>query len=98
DPGIVRGPLRSAIPGMTIGIAIVVVFAVGFIVLLVVADEIMEREPVMRGDEIDGRPGAAPILVVGLARGAEPLCQIRCLGATLPEFAHGIAKLIVPLR
>ena len=40
-------------------VAVVVVLAIGIIVLLVIGDQIVQREAVMGGDEVDAREGSA---------------------------------------
>ena len=57
---------------MIIVVAVAVFFAVRLVMLLVVADEIVEGEAVVRGDEIDARVGtAAAVLVeIGASRQA----------------------------
>ena len=52
---------------MIVGMAVVVVLAIGLVVLVVVGDEVVQREAVVRGDEVDAGPGpaAAPVEEVG---------------------------------
>src|SRR5258706_215547 len=45
--------LLAAIPAEIVAAAVGVLFAIGPIVLLGIADHVLERESVMRGDEID---------------------------------------------
>ena len=52
----------AAVPREVVRVAVAVVFAVRFVVLVVVGDEIVQREAVVRGDEIDARPGLAAAL------------------------------------
>src|SRR2546430_12025217 len=59
----IRRPPRSTLfPYTTLfrSLAVAVLFAVPLVVLLVVADEIVQREPVVRGDEVDARVRPAP--------------------------------------
>ena len=65
---IVGRPLNAAIPASIIIGAVTVVFAVCFVVLLVVGDEIVEREPVVTRHEVDALLGLA--LLVAVNRGA----------------------------
>ena len=50
--------------------AVAVVLAVRLVVLVVVGDEVVEREAVMRGDEIDAGPGLAAAAVEQVGRSA----------------------------
>ena len=60
DLRVVGRAFRAVIPGVIIVVAVAIVFAVGFVVFVVVADEIVERESVVRGDEVDAGIGASP--------------------------------------
>ena len=54
---IVRRPLDPVISRSIVGVAVPVVFTVGFVVLLVVGHEIVERKTIMGSDEVHARPG-----------------------------------------
>jgi hypothetical protein len=63
--------------------AVAILLAVRLVVLAVVGDEVVEREPVVRGDEVDRRPRLAAALVEQVG-GAVPLDladQKRCPAA-----------------
>jgi hypothetical protein len=57
DLGIVGGAFRAHVPTVVVVGAVGVVVAVGLVVLVVVADEVAEREAVVRGDEVDAGVG-----------------------------------------
>ena len=79
--------------------AVVVVLAVGEVVLVVVADEVVQGEAVMRGDEVDRGPGLAPALVEELGRGGEAGGEIgQLVLAADPVFADVVAVAVVPFR
>jgi hypothetical protein len=42
--------------------------AVGLVVLALIADPVLQREAVMRGDEIQRRPGTAPVVIEQIGR------------------------------
>src|SRR6202022_4203397 len=70
DYGRIRGrPLDPVTPAEVGIISVVVVLAVGLIALIVVADQILQSETVMNGNEVDACPGtpAAPAEDVGRA-------------------------------
>src|SRR5690606_23015155 len=79
--------------------AVLVVLEVRLIMLLVVRDEILDGEPVMRGNEIDARPWppAAMIEHVGPAEQATRGIRHRAL-VTLPVGADSVAIATVPFR
>src|SRR6478672_7547271 len=54
----------AVVPGMIIVIAIAILFSVGLVMLLVVTDEVVKGETVVRGDEIDARIEAAPAVLI----------------------------------
>ncbi|MNU90348.1 hypothetical protein D3C71_802130 [compost metagenome] len=78
--------------------AVAPVLAVGLIVLVVVADQIVQGEPIVGGDEID-RCRRAPALVVeqvGRAHDAGgELGQLPAIAA--PERAHVVTEPVIPL-
>ena len=96
--GVVGRPFGAAVPRAVVGVAVLVVFAVRLVVLVVVGNEIVQREAVVGGDEIDARPGLAAAMIELVRRGAEARRQR--LGARLaaPEVAHRVAERVVPLR
>ena len=68
DLRIVCRAFRAAVPGVIVVRAVAVVFAVRLIVLIVVADQIVQREAIMRGDEIDAGRREAAVALVQIAR------------------------------
>ena len=77
---------------------ITVVLTVGRVVLLVVADQVIEREAVVCGDEVNGVRWAAPVVLVQVRRTSQAgseLAQRGCL--TAPEVTHSVAVFAVPL-
>src|SRR5246127_1352981 len=94
---VVRRAFGAAVPRPVIGLAVLVVLAVRIVVLVVVGDEIAERESVMNGDEIDRRRGFTPAVIKQVARRAQPRSKGACRRGSAPEVPHGIAKLVVPL-
>src|SRR5439155_23208545 len=84
---------------MIIVVAIMVLLAVGFVVFLVVANEICESESVVRGDKIDAgvRPFAIVLIKIGAA--SQPIRHFADLPlVALPKTAHGVAIFPVPFR
>ncbi len=53
DAGIVARPLDAAVPAVVVVGAIGIILAVGEVVLLVVRNQVGQREAVMAGDEVD---------------------------------------------
>ena len=96
---VVRGPLGPAVPRPVVVGAVPAVLAVGLVVLVVVGDQVREREAVVRGDEVDrgDRPAAvAEVQVAGAGQPGGELGQRGVLAA--PEIPHRVPVLAVPLR
>ena len=80
-------------------VAVAIVFAVGLVVVVVVGDEVVQREAVVAGDEIDAgvRPAAAPFIEI--AGAAEARGEFGDHAAVaLPEPADRVAVAAVPFR
>src|SRR5208282_2535378 len=98
DVRIAGRPIDPAIPA-EIGVAsVAIIVAVGFIMLVVVADQILQSETVMGGDEIDARPRtpAAVAEDVGRARHARGEIGDEALVA-FPKTPDRVAVLPIPL-
>jgi hypothetical protein len=72
DPGIVGWSLDAAVPGAVLIVAVAVVLEVGLVVLLVVGDEVVECDAVVRGDEVDRRQRAPTAAAVEILRAGKP--------------------------
>src|SRR5262249_54514614 len=98
DGRIVGVPLGAAVPAIVVVAAVAVVFAVGLVVLLVVADEILEGEAVVARDEIDARIGLPPVPLIEVAGSRQSGGHLGGGAAVaFPEAAHVVAILAVPL-
>ena len=64
DFRIVRGAFDAAIPGTIVVGAVAVLLEVGFIVLLFIGDQIVQREAVVTGDEVDALLGFALLVTI----------------------------------
>ena len=65
--GIVRRTLGPTVPAVIIVGAVLVVFAIGLVVFLIVTDEVVEREAIMAGNKIDAGLGLAPVALIQIA-------------------------------
>src|SRR3712207_7557070 len=64
----------------------------------VLGDQVVEREPVVRGDEVDARHRAPAGVLVEVGRAGEPAGELADGGGlAAPEVADGVAVLAVPL-
>src|SRR5436190_14221165 len=63
---IVGWALGAAVPTPIVVVTVLVILEIGFVMLLVVRDEIEEGEAVMGGDEIDTCPWFAPSIVIDI--------------------------------
>ena len=99
DIGIVGRSFGAVIPTVIGVMAVAIVLAVRFVVLVVVADDVVQRETVMGGDEVHARPrlAAAPVEDVAGRRQAGAERREKTFVA-LPEPAHDVAILVVPFR
>ena len=91
--------LDAAVPRAVVRLAVAVVLAVGLVVLVVVRDEVAQREAVVGGDEVDRRrrpPGVGLVQVGAAGEAVAELGQRRRLAA--PEVADRVAVAAVPLR
>src|SRR5690606_30777548 len=97
--GVVGLAFDAAIPAVVFRDAVPIAFAVRLVVLFVVADEILKREPVMRRDEIDAGPGPPSAAVEQIGRAGDTLCDLADQPAvTAPEAPDRVAVLVVPFR
>ena len=84
---------------MIVVVAVVVVLAVGFVVFLVVADEIVQGEAIVRGDEIDARIRAAAAVLIQIGAAREPIGDLADAAfVAFPKTAHFVAIFAVPFR
>ena len=96
---IVGGTLSATVPGLVVIRAVLVVFAVGLVVLLVVGDQVAQREAVVGDDEVDRRDRATTGVGVQIAGSRETRSEFAQRGRfTAPEVAHRVAVATVPFR
>src|SRR5215831_3593013 len=88
DARVFRWTFDPAVPGIVVVGAVLVVLAVGLVVLVVVGDQVTQREAVMRGEEVDAAGGSASAQTIQVAAAAESVRQLGDLAwITLPEAA-----------
>src|SRR6202042_3652144 len=97
DPRLVGRAFDAAVPGAVRIVPVLVALEVGLVVLRVVRDELVEREAVMGGDEVDRRVRPAAI-GVEIARAGEPLRERGEGRLATPEVPDVVAEGGVPLR
>src|SRR5262249_21960512 len=71
DGLIVGWPVDAAVPAIVVAAAVAVLLAVGLVVLAIVADEIVESESIMAGDEVDAGVRETAALLIQVAAAAE---------------------------
>src|SRR5580704_18985517 len=81
---------------MIVRTAVFVSFAVGLVVLLVIADQVVERKTVVRGDEVYAGPGFPPVSVEDVSGGAQTGCHSAGGVLPLPESAYCVAEFVIP--
>ena len=57
------------VPAVVVGVAVAVVFAIGEVVLAVVADQIVEGEAVMGGDEVNALASGRRLAAIEIRAG-----------------------------
>ncbi len=78
---------------------ITVAFAIGIVSLLVVTDQVGEREPIVRGDKVDARIGSASVIFIKIAASRKAVSKVRDqIIISTPESADGISIDAVPFR
>ena len=98
DLRIVGRSFDAAIPGTIMTLAIAVLIAVGFVVFVVVTHDIVEREPVVRGDEINAGVGAAAVVLIKIRAAGQSIADFADQSfIAAPETPHRVAKFSVPL-
>ncbi len=97
DLRIVGLALHAAVPRPVVVRAVLVVLEVGLVVLLVVRDEVVQREAVVGGDEVDRRGRPPAVVAVEVARAGEARGEVGDALLAAPEVAHDVAVDAVPL-
>ena len=89
---------HPAVPALVVIVAVPVVLPVAQVVLLIVADQIGQGEPIVAGDEVDRIAGAAVMVLVKIGAAGKTGGQGRHHpGSTAHEGANIVAKASVPL-
>src|SRR4029077_14577107 len=97
DLGVVGRALGAAVPGIVVIGTVAVFLAVGLVVLLVIADQVLQGEAVVAGDEVDAGVRLAAVILVQVAAAGEARGQLgRGPSVSLPEAAHAVSVLAVP--
>ena len=87
----------ATVPTLIIVGPVAIFFAVRFVMLLVVTDQIAQREAIVRGDEVDARARAPAVVGKEIAAAGEPRSELADRAAVaFPEPPDTIAILAVP--
>src|SRR5262249_30282401 len=98
DGGIVRWALDAAVPAAVVIRAVVVVLAVGVVVLAIVRDEVIQRETVVAGDEVDALLGLAVLVTIDVGTAEQSVRHIANRPGIAPDEAPDVvAEPAVPL-
>ena len=93
------GALHTAVPRTIVAFAVSIAFAVGRVVLLVVAHQFVHRKAVMGGNEVHGGDRAATVHLVQVGAAHQSTGEFRQRGRLrAPEITHAIAIASVPFR
>ena len=99
DHGIVRRTLDPAVPAAVVISAVHIVPAVCFVVFVVVGKQVVKREAVVAGDEIDGGAETVITVLIQVGRTHDPVRGLlRVPEIALEIVAERISVAAVPLR
>ena len=94
---VVCGSFDTAVPASVVVVAVAVVLAVGLVVLGVVADEVVEREAIVDGDDVHRRRRASATVAEQIPRATDARGHVRQNPARrAPEVADGVAESSIP--
>src|SRR6266566_5591732 len=97
--GIIGRAFSAAIPAPVVVGAVAILLAVSFVMLGVVAHEIVKGEPVMRGHKIDAGVRLAAAARVQVARASDAVREFADQAAVaLPIRANNVTILVIPFR
>ena len=98
DLGPPRRPLDTVVVREVVVVAVAIPLVVGLVVLLPVTHQVVEREAVVRGHEVDAVAGLAAVVGVEVAGARQPRGQVAGLGEVAPPVAADVvAVAAVPL-
>ena len=97
--GIVGRAFRAAVPRIIIIVAVAVLFAIRVVVLVIVADQIVQRKTVVRGNEVDAGVGPTAAMLIQIRTAREAIGNFADLAfIAFPKTPDLISILPVPLR
>src|SRR5262245_59860558 len=90
-------PFDAIVVAVVVVVAVTVAFAVGLVVFLLVADQVVEREAIVRRDEINAAVRRSACMLVQIARARQPRdeCSEQALVAA-PKAPNVVAIAPVP--
>ncbi len=98
DRRIIGVSLHAVVAGEVVRVAVTVVLAVGLVVAIVVADQIVQGESIMRRHQIDAGRRSPAVVFEQVGRASEARGKLRQLPAiATPQRAHRVAEAVVPL-
>src|ERR1700693_1226014 len=81
------------------GFAVRIALAVRLVVLLVVRDEVTQREAIVGGDEVHAREGPPRVVLIQGGAARETRCKLSHGGRlAAPVVTHGVSVATVPFR
>ena len=99
DLRVVSRTFDAAIPRLVIVVTVAVVVAVRSVVLLVVADQVGQRETIVRGNKIYARVRTSPAVLIKIGTAGEPVSHFTDTAlVAFPKTAHRIAIFAIPFR
>src|SRR6476660_3401511 len=99
DLRVIRRPFHATVPREIVTVAVLVAVAVRLIVFFIVADQVVESEPVVRGNEIDAGIWASPVVPIKIGAPSEPVAHLANAAlVAFPKTANRVAVFALPFR
>src|SRR6185436_10851304 len=97
DTGVIARTLNAVIARQVFAVTVTIVLAIDLVVFVIVRDQIIESEAVVRGQEVDGSPWASTAFEEEIGGGGHSAGERAHLAViTAPKRPHVIAKAVIP--
>src|SRR5690606_5195351 len=97
DLRIICRAFYAAVPTIVVAVAIIVILSVGFVVLFIIAHQIIKRKSVVCRDKVDTGRRLTAIQLVKITASGKPVRQFSYLTfVCFPEFAYTVPVFTIP--
>src|SRR4029077_3306265 len=87
---VIRGTLNAAVPASVVVGSVTIVFAVLFVVFVVIGDKIVQRKPIVTGHEVDALFGLALLMSIDFGAANQAIDKTRNRAVFAAKEAAGI--------